>query len=50
MDLDKEIIAILTSVVLISILTISVLLYVHFKAKVKAKKEAGVANDQSSKK
>jgi len=49
MDLIKsEISAILTSVVLISILVISIQLYVYFRSKMKAKKEGSAENKQYS--
>jgi hypothetical protein len=46
MDLDSEVTAILTTIGLSLIIVISILLYVHFKAK----KEAGDTNDHPNKK
>ncbi len=50
MDSNREISAILTSVIIISFLIISIWLYRYFKAKKKAKAEAGVTSDRPTKK
>ncbi len=50
MDLNKEISAILTSVVLISFFIISIWLYRYIKAKKKAKAEADATSDRYIKK